>query len=180
MTDEVTAGSRALAHVLRHRPQSIGVELDPGGWVRVDVLLAAFAAHGRPMSRGLLDRVVAGTDKRRFELAGDRIRAAQGHSVPVDLDLEPLPPPDVLYHGTVERFLPRIREQGLDRGRRHHVHLSPDVATAVTVGRRREGRTVVLRIDADGMHRDGYAFYRSANGVWLTDRVPPQWIVEEV
>jgi putative RNA 2'-phosphotransferase len=176
VSDEVAAASRALAYVLRHRPQSIGIQLDSGGWIRLDLLLAAFAAHGRPISRDLLDRVVAGTDKRRFEVAADRIRAAQGHSVPVDLGLEPLRPPDVLYHGTVERFLHRIREQGLNRGRRHHVHLSPDEAGAVEVGRRREGRTVVLRVDAAGMHRDGYAFYRAANGVWLTDRVPPQWI----
>ena len=178
MTDETTAASRALAYVLRHRPQSIGIELDPSGWVNVDVLLAAFARHRRPMSRDLLDRVVAGTDKRRFEVSGDRIRAAQGHSVPVDLGLEPATPPDVLYHGTVDRFVARIREQGLTRRRRHYVHLSPDEPTALAVGRRREGNTVVLRIDAAGMHRAGYLLYRAANGVWLTDRVPPQWIVE--
>jgi putative RNA 2'-phosphotransferase len=178
MTDEATATSKALAYALRHRPQSIGIELDPGGWVRVDALLAAFTANGRPISRQLLNRVVAGTDKRRFELEGDWIRAAQGHSVPVDLGLAPTPPPPVLYHGTVERFLSRIRAQGLIRGRRHHVHLSPDEPTALVVGRRREGRTVVLRIDAAGMHRQGYPFYEAANGVWLTDHVPPQWIDE--
>jgi putative RNA 2'-phosphotransferase len=178
VSHEVTAASRALAYVLRHRPQSIGVELDPAGWVRIDVLLAAFERHGPPISRALLDRVVAGTDKRRFQVDGDRIRAAQGHSVPVNLGLAPVRPPDVLYHGTIERFLARIREQGLTRGRRHHVHLSPDASTALAVGRRREGRTVVLRVDAGGMHRQGYEFYRAANGVWLTDRVPPQWIDE--
>jgi putative RNA 2'-phosphotransferase len=92
------------------------------------------------------------------------------------LGLAPTPPPDSLYHGTVERFLSRIRAQGLIRGRRHHVHLSPDEPSALAVGRRREGRTVVLRIDAAGMHRHGYPFYQAANGVWLTDHVPPQWI----
>jgi putative RNA 2'-phosphotransferase len=162
--------------VLRHRPSSIGIELDGAGWVPIADLLEAFARHGRPISRELLDRVVAGTDKRRFEVDGSRIRAAQGHSVPVDLGLDAVAPPDVLFHGTTERFLAAIGEKGLHRGQRHHVHLSPDEATARTVGARRAGQTVILRIDAAGMHRAGYTFYRSANGVWLTITVPPQWI----
>jgi putative RNA 2'-phosphotransferase len=106
------------------------------------------------------------------------IRAAQGHSVPVDLRLDPLPPPAVLYHGTVRRFLAAIRADGLRRGRRGHVHLSADPDTATAVGARR-GHPVVLRVDAAGMHRAGHPFYRAANGVWLTDHVPPQWIDDE-
>jgi putative RNA 2'-phosphotransferase len=176
VTDDLTNASKALSYVLRHRPSSIGVELDGAGWVGIADLLAAFARSGRVIPRDLLDRVVAGTDKRRFEVDGDRIRAAQGHSVPVALGLTPVTPPDLLYHGTSARFLDSIRAQGLRRGRRHDVHLSPDAETARRVGARRAGPTVVLRIDAAGMHRAGHVFYRAANGVWLTAAVPPQWI----
>jgi len=174
--NDLTATSKALSYVLRHRPSSIGVELDGAGWVRIADLLAAFARIGRPIPRDLLDRVVEGTDKRRFEVDGDRIRAAQGHSVPVELGLAPVTPPDRLYHGTSARFLESIRAEGLRRGRRHDVHLSPDAETAHRVGARRAGPTVMLRIDAAGMHRAGHVFYRAANGVWLTAAVPPQWI----
>lgn len=176
MTDDLTRASKALSYVLRHQPSSIGVELDGAGWVGIADLLAAFARRGRPIPRDLLDRVVEGTDKRRFEVEGERIRAAQGHSVPVHLGLAPVTPPDRLYHGTSARFLESIRAEGLRRGRRHDVHLSPDAETAHRVGARRAGPTVILRIDAAGMHRAGHVFYRAANGVWLTAAVPPQWI----
>jgi putative RNA 2'-phosphotransferase len=175
MGDELTTASRFLAYVLRHHPQTVGITLDEGGWVEVPTLLAALAAHGRPMDRALLARLVAGTDKRRFQLDGDRIRAAQGHSVPVDLGLEPVTPPAVLYHGTVARFLPAIRAEGLRPGRRRHVHLSTDAQTAATVGARR-GPPVVLTVDAAGMHQAGHRFYRADNGVWLTRAVPPGWL----
>jgi putative RNA 2'-phosphotransferase len=169
--------SKLLALVLRHRPAVIGIELDSAGWVEIDTLLAALRRHGRPLTRTDLDRIVAGTDKRRFEVEEGRIRAAQGHSVSIDLQLEPSAPPSVLFHGTVSRFLPVIRAQGLLRRGRRHVHLSPDERTATVVGRRR-GAPVVLRIDAAGMHAAGHEFFLAANGVWLTDHVPPQWIVE--
>lgn len=175
MTDDLIDTSRFLSYVLRHRPQAIGLRLDEAGWVSVDALLAALARHGRPVSRQVLDQIVAGTDKQRFELDGDRIRAAQGHSIPVNLQLPPVTPPPVLYHGTVARFLPHIRVQGLRPGSRTHVHLSADTRTAASVGARR-GQPVILTVDAAGMHRDGHAFYRAANGVWLTGHVPPQWI----
>lgn len=118
-------------------------------------------------------------DKQRFELDpfGDRIRARQGHSVEVDLALEPAAPPDVLFHGTPRRNLDSIRATGLDRRERHHVHLSPDVETAQRVGRRR-GAAVVLAVDAAAMTAAGVAFWRTGNGVWLTDRVPPEHISE--
>lgn len=138
-------------------------------------MLNAFAEHGRPIDRVLIDRLVAGTDKLRFELRGGRIRAAQGHSVPVDLGLSPTAPPAVLYHGTVERFVGRIRAEGLRPRGRTHVHLSGDPETAAAVGGRR-GDPVVLAIDAAAMHRDGAQFYQAANGVWLTDHVPPDRI----
>jgi putative RNA 2'-phosphotransferase len=172
--DDVTT-SKLLSLVLRHRPERIGLVLDAAGWVDIATLLAALTRHGHPLNREELDRVVAGSDKLRFEVDGARIRAAQGHSVAVDLQLAPSMPPAYLFHGTVSRFLDRIRSQGLHRGKRHHVHLSADAHTAAAVGRRR-GVPVVLRIDAGGMHTAGHVFYIAANGVWLTDYVPPQWI----
>ncbi len=175
MTGRLTSTSKFLSYVLRHRPDAVGVTLDEAGWVPVDVLLAALARHGRPVTPALLDQVVDGTDKQRFEVREGRIRAAQGHTVPVDLQLAPAVPPTVLYHGTVARFLPSIRVDGLTSGERTHVHLSSDLDTAARVGARR-GRPVVLRIDAAGMHVAGLVLHRAANGVWLTRHVPPRFI----
>jgi putative RNA 2'-phosphotransferase len=129
------------------------------------------------LDRPTLERVVAENDKKRFALSADgtRIRASQGHSVRVELGLEPVEPPAVLFHGTADRNVEPIRHQGLRPGRRTHVHLSADEATAVAVGRR-HGRPVVLRVHAGRMHAAGHAFYRSDNGVWLTDAVPPEHI----
>jgi putative RNA 2'-phosphotransferase len=169
--------SKRLSYVLRHRPGSVGLTLDAAGWVEVDALLAALAAHGLPLTRAELEQVVATNDKQRFafDATGTRIRASQGHSVAVHLGYAAAPPPPELFHGTVERFLPTILAEGLRPGRRHAVHLSPDVATARTVGARR-GRPVVLRIDAAAMAADGHVFTRSANGVWLTEAVPPRYL----
>jgi putative RNA 2'-phosphotransferase len=174
---DVVRASKRLSFVLRHRPDSVGIRLDEAGWVDVDDLLSALAAHGLALSRADLDRVVAANDKQRFayDATGTRIRASQGHSVAVDLGYSPAAPPDELFHGTVERFLPAILTEGLRPGRRHAVHLSPDVATARTVGGRR-GRPAVLRVDAAGMAADGHAFSRSANGVWLVDAVPARYL----
>jgi putative RNA 2'-phosphotransferase len=171
-SDDV-ALSKFLGYVLRHRPDAAGIELGPGGWVPVDGLLAGLAAAGWEADRARLEAVVAGGEKRRYEIDGDRIRAAQGHSRPVDLQLEPRRPPDVLFHGTVARFLPSIREHGLRPGDRTHVHLSADEDTARTVGARR-GEPVVLRVDAAGMHAAGAVFLLATNGVWLTGHVPPE------
>jgi putative RNA 2'-phosphotransferase len=166
--------SKFLSKVLRHVPESVGLRLDDAGWVDVDELLAAAEGAGVPLDRPTLERVVAENDKQRFALSADgvRIRASQGHSVPVELGLAPAVPPEVLFHGTADRNLESIRVQGLVPGRRTHVHLSPDEATAVTVGRR-HGRPIVLRIEAGEMHRAGHLFFRSDNGVWLTASVPP-------
>ncbi|WP_210439751.1 RNA 2'-phosphotransferase [Nocardioides xinjiangensis] len=167
--------SKRLSYVLRHRPDSVGLTLDAHGWVAVDDLLAALAAAGSPLARADLDRVVGTNDKQRFEVdrAGDRIRARQGHSVEVDLALTPADPPPVLFHGTPARNLPSVLATGLDRRGRHHVHLSGDVDTARRVGRRR-GDAVVLEVDAGAMVGAGATFWRTGNGVWLTDRVPPE------
>lgn len=172
-----TAASKFLSFVLRHDPGAAGITLDSGGWVDVDVLLDACAKHGRPLSRAELDEVVATSPKQRFALSDDsrRIRANQGHSVAVDLGYEPAEPPDVLFHGTVRRLLPSIRDKGLLRMERHHVHLSPDEATARAVGSRR-GKPVILRIDARAMRAAGHVFFRAPNGVWLTDAVPSSFI----
>ncbi|PPK98742.1 putative RNA 2'-phosphotransferase [Kineococcus xinjiangensis] len=167
--------SKLLSRVLRHAPESVGIHLDRHGWVGVADLLDALARSGRPVGRAQLERVVAASDKQRFALDGDRIRANQGHSVAVDLGLQPVDPPELLYHGTPVRNLAAILEQGLHRGGRHHVHLSADTATAARVGARR-GRPAVLTVLAGRMARDGHVFHRSANGVWLTDAVPPAYL----
>lgn len=172
-----TTISKFLSFVLRHQPGAIGVALDDGGWVEVSDLLEGCAAHGKPLTRQELEEVVATSPKQRFALSEDgaRIRASQGHSLDVALGYVSAEPPDVLFHGTVLRALPSIRETGLARMQRHHVHLSPDEATAMNVGGRR-GKPVVLSVDARAMLLAGRAFYRSANGVWLTDEVPPRYI----
>jgi putative RNA 2'-phosphotransferase len=174
---DVVGISKRLSYVLRHQPSSIGITLDDAGWADVLALLGGFAAHGPSLTRAELDHVVATNDTRRFayDERGDRIRASQGHSHPVELGYRPEPPPPELFHGTAERFLPAILDEGLRPGRRHAVHLSGDDATARTVGARR-GRAVVLRVDAAAMARDGFRFTRSANGVWLVDGVPPRYV----
>lgn len=175
--NELTRISKTLSYHLRHRPDELDLALEPGGWVDVDVLLAALARKGKPVTRAELDEVVARNTKRRFafDATGARIRANQGHSVDVDLELEPIAPPPLLYHGTSQRALAGIEREGLKKMRRHHVHLSADVATAQSVGAR-HGPPAVLVVDAATMHAAGWLFYRSANGVWLVDEVPPAFL----
>ncbi len=165
--------SKFLAKYLRHAPQALGLTLQPGGWVSVDDLLTASKRVGFAISYDELIECVETNDKKRFSFddTGDLIRANQGHSVEVDLQLEQKDPPEVLFHGTVERFLPSIMMEGLKKGKRHHVHLSKDVDTARKVGARR-GKPVILKVNAGRMHAEGFLFYLSANGVWLTDWVP--------
>lgn len=175
MTADPTAASKFLSYVLRHNPAAIGAELDDGGWIAIDILLAAAARHGHPISPGMLRQILDAPGKRRFETRGTRIRAAHGHSIPVDLQLVPRQPPPRLYHGTVARFLPGIRAEGLKPGKRTHVHLSADPVTATQVAARR-GRPVILIINAAAAYQNGHQFYRAANGTWLTSHLPPQWI----
>ena len=169
--------SKYLSLVLRHNPAATGITLDEEGWVDVEDLLAGAARHARSFTRAELEEVVQKNDKQRFAFSLDakRIRANQGHSISVDLGLTPETPPEELYHGTVERFLSSIMANGLDKRSRHHVHLSSEVATATRVGGRR-GKAIVLKIAAANMHSAGFHFYCSANGVWLTERVPPEYI----
>jgi putative RNA 2'-phosphotransferase len=166
---------KLLALVLRHRPDVAGVTLDPAGWVDVDELVAGLRRTGRRITADDVRAAVAADSKGRYELADGRVRAAQGHSVAVELGLEPLVPPAVLYHGTVQRFVPSILAAGLRPGSRQFVHLSPDVETALAVGRRR-GAPVVLAVDAAGAAGAGHEFRRASNGVWLTDAVPPAYV----
>jgi putative RNA 2'-phosphotransferase len=177
MPNQMVKISKFLSLVLRHKPETIGLTLDQAGWVAVSELLTACEQHGFSISPEELQAVVTNNDKKRFAFSQDGlfIRANQGHSVEVDLGYQPGQPPEVLYHGTVERFLASIMAQGLHKGRRHHVHLSPDLATAIKVGARR-GQPVVLKVNSGQMHQTGYSFYQSANGVWLVERVPPKYL----
>ncbi|TJZ50249.1 RNA 2'-phosphotransferase [Streptomyces piniterrae] len=167
--------SKYLAKHLRHEPERIGITLDAQGWVPVPELIDAAARHGFRFSRAELESVVADNDKQRYAIEDERIRANQGHSVRIELDLPPAEPPAYLFHGTVTRNVPAIRAEGLRPMSRHAVHLSPDRETATRVGARR-GKPVVLTVDAGAMHRDGHVFRVSANGVWLTGHVPPTFL----
>ncbi|HEY1123189.1 MAG TPA: RNA 2'-phosphotransferase [Haloferula sp.] len=169
--------SKFLSLVLRHEPGKIGIALDENGWTDTQELLRAAARHQVRFDQAKLLEIVHTCDKQRFALSedGTRIRANQGHSVTVDLALAPKQPPESLYHGTVEKFLSSIRSTGLQKGERHHVHLSPDLKTATKVGERR-GKPVILTIRAAAMANAGHPFFISDNGVWLTDAVPPEFI----
>ena len=175
--DELKKVSKSLSYVLRHRPDTIGIELGPNGWIAVDKLLNAFARHGKAYTRELIERVVAQSDKQRFEFSedGKQIRARQGHSVEVDLGYTPAVPPEVLYHGTATRNLESIFESGLNKGNRHHVHMSTDKQTMLAVGMR-HGKPALLAIDAKRMHEQRYTFYVTGNNVWLTDHVPAEFL----
>ncbi len=169
--------SKYLSKHLRHNPERIGLTLAPGGWVGVDELLSACAAHQFRFSHAELEEVVTGSDKQRFSFDKTKtlIRANQGHSVEVDLQLEPQIPPDVLYHGTGEKSVSTILESGLLKMARHHVHLSENIETAHRVGMR-HGRPVVFAADAATMQQAGFVFYCSDNRVWLVDEVPAQYL----
>lgn len=171
------AVSKYLSKHLRHAPGAIGLTLEPNGWVGVEALLAAATADGFPITREELEEVVRGSDKQRFALdpTGTKIKANQGHSTEVELHFTAAAPPAVLYHGSVARNCASILATGLVKGRRHHVHLSKDIDTAVKVGSRR-GEAVVFVVDAVRMAADGHSFWVSDNGVWLADAVPPQYV----
>lgn len=169
--------SRKMSLLLRHRPEAGELVLGRGGWVSLDALRRGLHLSGTKASREEILAVVATNDKQRFTLSpdGTRIRAAQGHSVEVDLELAPAVPPDRLWHGTATRVLDAIFDQGLRPFGRRHVHLSADPETARTVGAR-HGTPIVLEVDTARMARDGHLFYRADNGVWLTDRVAPGYL----
>lgn len=177
MRKDLVKVSKFLSLVLRHQPEKIGITLDDAGWVEVSNLLRACNENGFAISAQLLEEVVRTNDKKRFAFSEDglKIRASQGHSIEVELDYTPITPPEILYHGTATRFLDSIKEQGLLKGTRHHVHLSADEETAIKVGAR-HGKAMVLIIESARMHAAGFFFYKSENGVWLTDHVPTDYI----
>jgi putative RNA 2'-phosphotransferase len=174
---QIKTTSKFLSLILRHSPQTIGLQLDDQGWADVNELLAKAAKQHQYISKTLLDEVVATNDKKRFIFNDDRtkIRASQGHSISVDLDLEKVEPPEYLYHGTVSKFIDAIKVEGLKKMNRQHVHLSMDKETASKVGGRR-GTPVILTIHSGQMHQKGFTFYLSENKVWLTYHVPERFI----
>lgn len=175
---QLTDISKFLSFVLRHAPESIGIQLDREGWASIDSVLAGATTQPFTLNREILQTVVSENDKKRFEISTDdqSIRAVQGHtSSSVRRKYLENQPPEFLYHGTVERFLDSILKQGLQPGTRHHVHLSANIESAVSVGRRR-GKPVVLKIDSSQMYRQGFKFFLAENGVWLTDSVPATFL----
>lgn len=174
----MSKAGKFLALILRHRPEVGGLTLDGEGWAPVDSVLAALRTRFGAFTHDDLEALVRADEKGRyaFDAAGLRIRASQGHSVAVDLGLAPVEPPETLYHGTVARFLESILAEGLKPGSRQHVHLSPDVGTARQVAARRAGDKAILEVASLSLARTGHPFYKSANGVWLTGAVPPEFL----
>lgn len=178
--------SKFLSLILRHKPETIGLKLDKNGWVTIGRLLDQMEVHDNMMDYEELMDIVENNDKKRFEIKGDDtngynnfIRAAQGHSVKVDLQMKATRPPMKLYHGTVDKFLGSIMKEGLTKRNRHAVHLSDNLKTATNVGSRR-GDPIILVINSAHMYTDGIKFYKSTNGVWLTDSVDPKYIVKDI
>ena len=177
MREDLVPKSRAISRVLRHKPEAWGLKLDSAGWCTVEALLAGAARNGIDIPEAELLEIIQTNDKSRFTLSPDqrRIRAAQGHSVEVDLKMPVRVPPPVLYHGTVRKFMAAIRSEGLKPMARHAVHLSATKDAAIAVGSRR-GAPVILVVDSFAMNRDGFTFQQSENGVWLTAAVPAKYI----
>jgi len=169
--------SKFLSLLLRHKPETIGLKLDKNGWADIDELIEK--SKDFILTRALIDSVVKQNDKQRFIIDGNKIRANQGHSIEIDLELKSITPPEILYHGTARRFLDSIMETGLTKQKRQHVHLSKEIETATRVGMR-HGKVVILKVDAKRMHEEGYAFYLSENGVWLTNGVPKEFLKEKI
>lgn len=171
---------RFLSLVLRHDPDAAGISLDEHGWADVQELLNGVRRSGRQINLETLERIVRENNKHRYSFNADhtKIRANQGHSLQVDVELTPVKPPRYLYHGTALRFLPAIQREGIKKMSRQYVHLSGDVQTAVEVGRR-HGSPVVITISAEAMAHDGVTFYLSENGVWLCEYVAPEYFFTE-
>ena len=169
--------SRYMSLILRHKPEVIGISLDEHGWAAVNELINGIARNNEGFDMATLEEIVKTDNKQRYSFNADKtlIRANQGHSIPVDVELEEKEPPEFLYHGTGEKYVSSILEQGLIPKSRLYVHLSKDVETAKDVGRR-HGKEVVYKIAAHKMYQDGYKFYLSVNGVWLAKGVPLQYM----
>ena len=168
--------SKFISLILRHKPDVIGITLDEHGWANVDELIAG-VSRTHPIDMAILEQIVAEDEKQRYSFNEDKplIRANQGHSIPVDVELEEKEPPEILFHGTGEKYTASIDKEGLIPKTRLYVHLSSDEATAAKVGQR-HGKPVIYKVKSGNMYRDGYKFYLSVNGVWLTKSVPVQYL----
>ena len=177
MRSEYKQISKFLSLILRHDPGKIALQLDDNGWADVDKLLTKINRYEPKLTFNLLEEVVSTNDKKRFAFNEDKtkIRASQGHSVKIDLNYTSVEPPEYLYHGTVDKFLDQIKEKGLLKMSRHHVHLSEDIETATKVATRR-GKPIILKVCSGEMFTNGVEFFKSENGVWLTDAVAPDYI----
>lgn len=176
----LTKLGRYISLILRHHPEVIGIELDEHGWANVEELIAGIAKDNPGFSMEILEEIVATNNKNRYSFNEDKtkIRANQGHSVQVDVELEEKEPPEFLWHGTAEKYVESIDAQGLISKNRLYVHLSKDVETAENVGKR-HGKVVIYKVRTGQMYRDGYKFYLSVNGVWLTERVPARYLEKQ-
>ena len=174
---EITRVSKFISLVLRHKPESIGLNLDEKGWAETSELLEKMNQSGTNISLDMLNRIVETNNKRRFSFNEDKtkIRANQGHSINVDLELKQKIPPQFLYHGTATKFLDSILKEGIKKKERQYVHLSIDIKTAITVGQR-HGEPKILIIHSEQMHGEGFNFYLSENNIWLTEHVPVKYI----
>lgn len=179
MKDQLKHISKFMSLVLRHKPEEIGLQLDENGWALVDELISKMNVKGIIVDHDIINRVVETNDKKRFAFSDDKtlIRASQGHSIDIELNLPEAVPPDVLYHGTTEKYLENIFKEGLRSQGRQHVHLSITVEIAKSVGSR-HGKPVILSVNARAMHQAGFKFYLSENKVWLTDGVPAEYITQ--
>ncbi|VUD68794.1 RNA 2'-phosphotransferase [Thalassocella blandensis] len=175
MDKELTEISKYLSYILRHNPGEIGLKLDRNGWGEIDDIISKTSRF--TLSYELISVVVETNDKQRFAIdeEGSKIRANQGHSIDLELDLPVRKPPEFLLHGTAERFWSSINGDGLNKGGRHHVHLTEAESVAKSVGSR-YGKPILLRINSLDMHADGFSFYKTANNVWLVESVPPKYI----
>lgn len=180
MNDLVKMG-KYLSLILQHKPELINLKIDEHGWVEVDQLLKGINDSGRYISKEMLDIIVNTNNKKRYQYNDDqtKIRANQGHSIKVDVELQEKVPPDILYHGTAQKYLDKIKKSGIRKMNRLYVHLSKDIQTAINVGKR-HGQPIVLVIDTKKMLRDGYKFYYSYNGVWLCDDIAYSYVEEVI
>lgn len=178
LTPEEVRISKMMSKALRHRPETFGIVLDAHGWADVDALIKSIQARGFAFDRTCMDRIVALNNKHRFAYNedGTKIRASQGHTVDVDVEMPEAAPPVLLYHGTLEKNGASIWNRGLLPMKRQYVHLSPDIETARMVAERRKGAIAIYEVHAAEYHRDGGKFYLSANGVWQTKTVPPEYL----
>lgn len=168
--------SKFISLILRHKPETIGINLDEHGWANVDELIKGISKTQK-FNRDMLEEIVRTDNKQRYSFNEDKtlIRANQGHSIPVDVELEEKEPPEILYHGTGEKYISSINEQGLLPKSRLYVHLSSNEKTANKVGQR-HGKPVIYLVKSGEMYKDGYKFYLSINGVWLTKEVPVKYL----